>query len=399
MSIRPVVLSAVRTPMGRHAGSLSGVRVDDMAAVVIKEAVARSGVGPEEIEEVIFGIVNGSGEAMGNIARFAALLAGLPVSAAGVSMNRYCGSGLSAVNALAHEIAFGGAVVGVAGGAETMSRSTWPILKPQGSRYIGPIGARDAMWSGGGGPQNPILEADGTMIEMPEGAQFTATEQGITREEMDAFALESHRRAAAAADGGKFDDELVPVELADGSLFASDETIRRDASMEKLERLKGYYPGCPDITPGNASPVNDGASALVMTAEAAVPDGITPLARVVGTAVVGVDPKLFSIGPVLAIRKLLAQTGVAIEDVDLIEINEAFAAQMLACLRGLEIDPSRVNVNGGALALGHALGNSGARITVTLLHEMRRRSSRYGIASACIGAGQGIATLFERGGV
>jgi acetyl-CoA acetyltransferase family protein len=393
-----VVLSAVRTPMGRHEGTLSGTRVDDLAAVVISEAVARSGVQPADIEEVVFGIVNGSGEAMGNLARFSALLAGLPTSVAGVSMNRYCGSGLSAVNALAHEIVFGGARIGVAGGAESMSRSTWPILKPRGSRYVGPIAARDAMWSGAGGPQHPALEADGTMIEMPEGAQFTASQLGITREEMDLFASESHRRAAAAADEGRFADELVPVELPDGSVFEADETIRRDTTPEKLAGLKPYYPGCPDITPGNASTINDGASALVLAAIGAVPDDVVPLARVVSTAVVGVDPKEFSLGPVLAIRKLLGRTGLSIDDVDLVEINEAFAAQMLACLRGLEFDPDRVNVNGGALALGHALGNSGARITVTLLHEMRRRGSRYGIASACIGAGQGIATLFEHGG-
>jgi acetyl-CoA acetyltransferase family protein len=383
--------------MGRHGGSLAGTRVDDLAAVVIKESVAASGVDPEQIEEVIFGIVNGSGEAMGNVARFAALLAGLPTSAAGASVNRYCGSGLSAVNALAHEIAFGGARFGVAGGAETMSRSTWPILKPQGNRYVGPIAARDAMWSGGGGPQHPSLEADGTMIEMPEGAQYTAKMLNISREEMDLYACESHRRAAEAADGGRFDDELVQVALPDGTRFAADETIRRDTSMDRLQALEGYYPGCPDITAGNASPINDGASALVLADVDAIPAGATPLARIVATAVVGVEPRDFSIGPVLAIQKVLGQTGIPLHAIDLVEINEAFAAQMIACIRGLELDPTRVNVNGGALALGHALGNSGARISVTLLHEMARRGSRYGIASACIGAGQGIATLFERG--
>ena len=215
---------------------------------------------------------------------------------------------------------------------------------------------------------------------------------------MDRFASESHRRAAASADEGRFFDELVPVGLPDGSTFDSDETIRRDASIEKLQSLKGYFPGCPDITPGNASPINDGASALVLTSTDAVPEGVVPLARIVSTAVVGVEPKEFSIGPVLAIQKLLEKTGLTINDIDLVEINEAFAAQMLACIRGLDLDPARVNVNGGALALGHALGNSGARISVTLLHEMRRRGNRYGIASACIGAGQGIATLFERVG-
>jgi acetyl-CoA acetyltransferase family protein len=392
----PVVLSAVRTPVGRHGGALAGVRVDDLAALVTKEAVARAGIPSERVEEVIFGIVNASGEAMGNLGRFAALLAGLPVSTAGVSMNRYCGSGLSAVNALAHEIAFGGVACGVAGGAETMSRSTWPILKPQGERYVGPISARDAMWSGAGGPQHPRLEADGTMIEMPEGAQFLAYEYGITREEMDAYALESHRRAAAAVDARRFDDELVPVPRPDGSFLEADETIRRDTSAEKLAKLSSYHPGCPDITAGNASPINDGASALVLADPDVVGRDLQPLARVAGTAVVGVEPKRFGIGPVLAIRKLLDRTGLSLDDIDLFEINEAFAVQVIACLRELDLDPAKVNVNGGALALGHALGNSGARIVVTLLHEMRRRGARFGIAALCIGAGQGIATLFQR---
>lgn len=396
MSAVPVVLSAVRTPVGRHAGALSGIRVDDLASIVVREAVARSGVAPADVEEVAFGIVNASGEAMGNVARFAALLGGLPVSAAGVSMNRYCGSGLSAINALAHEIAFGGAGIGVAGGAESMSRSTWPILKPQGAKYVGPIAARDAMWSGGGGPQHPALEADGTMVEMPEGAQWIAEECGISREAMDRFAVESQARAAAAADAGRFDDEMVPVALPDGSVMEADETIRRDSTVERLAGLRPYYPGCPDITAGNASSVNDGASALVIAAEELIPHGARPFARIVATAVSGVEPKRFAVAPVIAIRRVLERSGLALDDVDLIEINEAFASQVLACIQELELDPAKVNVNGGALALGHALGNSGARLTVTLLHEMRRREARYGIASLCIGAGQGIASLFER---
>lgn len=392
----PVVLSAVRTPVGRHGGALAGVRVDDLAALVTAEAVKRAGVAPGQVEEVIFGIVNASGEAMGNLGRFAALLAGLPVTTAGLAMNRYCGSGLSAVNALAHAIAFGSVGVGVAGGAETMSRSTWPILKPQGDRYVGPIQARDAIWSGAGGPQHPRLEADGTMIEMPEGAQLLAAEYGITREEMDAYALESHRRAAAAADSGRFDDELVPVPLSDGSMVRADETIRRDTSAEKLARLRPYHPQCPDLTAGNSSPISDGASALVLADPELTDTGVRPLAQVVATAAVGVEPRRFGIGPVPAIRRALERASLGLDDVDLFEINEAFAVQVLACLRELDLDPSRVNVNGGALALGHALGNSGARIVVTLLHEMRRRGARYGVAALCVGAGQGIATVFRR---
>jgi acetyl-CoA acetyltransferase family protein len=392
----PVVLSAVRTPMGRHAGALSGIRPDDLAACAIRAAVARAGVDPVEVEEVAFGIVNASGEAMGNVARFASILAGVPASAAGVSMNRYCGSGLSAVNALAHEISCGCASLGVAGGVEAMSRSTWPVLKPQGAKYIGPIVARDAMWSGAGGPQHPELEANGTMIEMPVGAQLIADEYHITREDMDSFALRSHERAAAAADAGRFDDEIVRVPLPEGSEFSSDETIRRDTSLERLAVLAPYYPGCKDITAGNASTINDGASALVLSRPGRAPGDQAPrLARILATAVVGVDPAHFSIAPVLAIRKLLERTALRVEDIDLFEINEAFASQMIACIRELELDEERVNVNGGAIALGHALGNSGARISVTLIHELRRRGSRYGIAALCVGAGQGIATLFE----
>jgi acetyl-CoA acetyltransferase family protein len=394
MTAGPVVLAAVRSPVGRHGGMLSGIRVDDLAAHVIKASVSVANVPQDAIEEVIFGIVNASGEAMGNVARFAAILAGLPVSAAGVSMNRYCGSGLSAINALAHEIAFGGVTMGVAGGAETMSRSTWPIPKPVTNRYVGPTVARDAIWSGGGGPQHPVLEANGVMIDMPEGAQYLAREFGIAREEMDDYALVSHRRAAAAADAGRFAEEIVPITLDDGTTFDTDETIRRDTTRDRLAALRPYFPGCPDITAGNASTINDGASALVL-ASGAAEVGAHPMARVVATAVAGVEPKRFGIGPVVAIRKLLDRTGLKAAQISLYEINEAFACQMIACIRELGLDPDRVNVNGGAIALGHALGNSGARIATTLLHELRRRGGRYGIAALCIGSGQGVATLFE----
>jgi len=393
----PLVLSGVRTPVGRHGGGLSGVRPDDLLAGVLRESVRRSGVEPERLDEVSVGIVNASGEAMGNVARYAAILAGLPTSVAGMSMNRFCGSGLAALNALAHAIAAGGADAGVAAGVESMSRSTWPILKPQG-RYAGPVlGGRDSMFSGAGGPQHPELEADGTMIEMPQGAQQVAAEFGVGREEMDRFAERSQRRAAAAAAEGRFEAELTAVALPGGEELTADETIRADTSLERLAKLRPYDPAAPDITAGNASPVSDGASALVLVAaDAELPEGARPLARVVGTALAAVEPARFSIAPVLAIRKLTERTGVDLDEVDLVEINEAFAAQMVACIRELELDEERVNVNGGALALGHALGNSGTRLTVTLLHEMERRGARYGIASLCIAAGQGIATLFER---
>ena len=394
-----VVLAAVRTPVGRHAGALSHVRPDDLAAVAVRAAVERSGVAPDEIDEVQLGIVNASGEAMGNVARFAALLAGLPASTAGLSMNRYCGSGLSAVNTLAHSIAFGATRAGVAGGVETMSRSTWPILKLANPRYVGPLVARDAIWSGGGGPQHPALEADGTMIDMPEGAQIVATELGISREAADAWAVRSHQRAAAAWDAGRFDAEVVPVAGPRPSdpAVTRDEGIRADSTVEKLATLRPYHPGAPDITAGNASSINDGASALVLADAAwAAARGLAPIARVVRTAVVGIDPAHFALGPVPAIRRLLEGTGLAPADIDLYEINEAFAAQVIACVRELGLPEDRVNVNGGAIALGHALGNSGSRIAVTLLHELARRGGRYGIAALCVGGGQGIATLFER---
>ena len=393
----PLVLSAVRTPVGRHGGALASTRPDDLLAAVLAESVERSGLAPAAIDEVSVGIVNASGEAMGNVARYAALLAGLPVSAAGVSMNRFCGSGLAALNALAHAIAAGAVDAGVAAGVESMSRSTWPLLKPHGAKYVGPIAARDSMFSGAGGPQHPRLEEDGTMIEMPQGAQTIAAEYRIGREEADRFAARSHHRAAEAAEEGRFDSQLTAVTVAGGESFARDETIRASTSLEKLAALSAYDPLAPDVTAGNASPVSDGASALVLAApDADLSGAAAPLARVVATALAAVEPARFSIAPVLAIRRLLERTGVALEEVELVEINEAFAVQVLACARELGLDEERLNVNGGALALGHALGNSGTRISVTLLHEMQRTGARYGIASLCIAAGQGIATMFER---
>ena len=257
--------------------------------------------------------------------------------------------------------------------------------------------ARDAIWSGGGGPQHPDLEADGTMIDMPEGAQLVAREMGISRAEMDTWAARSHVRAAAAWTEGRFEAEVAPVMRPDGTVLDMDETIRPDTTVERLATLRPYYPGCPDITAGNASPISDGASALVIASNEVAGDlGVRPMARIVATAAVGIDPAHFALGPIPAIRRIIADAGIRLEDVDLFEINEAFAAQMVACVRELDLDEDRVNVNGGAIALGHALGNSGGRITVTLLHELARRGGRFGIAALCVGSGQGIATLFER---
>ncbi len=357
----------------------------------IREAVVRSGLPSGQIDEVHAGIVNASGEAMGNIARFSALLADLPVTTAGVTMNRYCGSGLSAFNSLVHAISFGSVEVGVALGVETMSRSTWPVAIPVNERYPGVLVGRNAMWSGAGGPQHPELEENGIMIHMPPGAQLIAKKFGITREDMD-VSLRSHERAARAWDGGRFDDEVFTVVTSSGD-FSSDETYRRDSSLERLGRLKSYYEGCPDITAGNTSPVSDGATALVVAGGRIVDEfGLTPLAEVVATSSVGVAPEEFAIGPVPAIEQMLRRSGPSLDQVGLIEINEAFASQNLACVRALDIDEERLNVNGGAIALGHALGNSGTPILTMLVYEMRRRGTEYGIASLCVGGGMGVAT-------
>lgn len=391
----PYIISGARTPMGRHGGSLSGIRPDDLGAIAIRTAVDRSRLPAERIDEVHAGIVNASGEAMGNVARFSSLLAGLPVTTAGVSMNRYCGSGLSAFCSLVHAISFGSLHAGVALGLEVMSRSTWPVAIPVNERYPGVLAGRNSMWSGAGGPQHPELEANGTMIDMPPGAQLIADRYAIGREEMDAFALRSHQRAASAWDEGRFEDEVFGVPTENGD-FSRDETFRRDSSLERLGRLKGYYEGCPDITAGNASPVSDGASALVVAdAETVAEFSLEPLGEVVATSVAGVAPQDFSIGPVPAINQLLSRSGLSLDEIGLIEINEAFASQSLACVRELGIREDRLNVNGGAIALGHALGNSGTRILVTLMHEMRRRGTRYGIASLCVGGGMGVAVLIR----
>ena len=389
------VLSAVRTPMGRHRGQLAAVRVDELAAHVIRGAVDRAGIDPAEVEEVVIGCVNASGEAMGNVARYAALLAGLPHHVAGVTVNRFCASGLTAIQIAARAIAAGELDVAVAGGAESMTRSTWVIPKPDGPFPKQHLVGRDAMWSGAGGPYHPDLERDGVMIEMPETAQNLAERYGIARAEADAFALRSHRRPAAAQDAGRFDDEILPIKVGD-RLVEADETIRRDTSLERLAELEPYFPGCPDITPGNASPVNDGATALVLaSAERVRGQGLQPLGRVVASAVVGVDPAVMGLGAAEALRRVLARLDISADELSLVEINEAFAVQVLACLREVPVPDDRLNVNGGAIALGHALGNSGARIATTLLHELRRRGGGLGAASLCVGAGQGVATVFE----
>jgi 3-oxoadipyl-CoA thiolase len=383
---RPVVLSAVRTPVGRYGGGLSGVRPDDLAAIAISAAVERAGVGVGEIEDVYFGAANQAGEDNRNVARMAALLAGLPESVAGVTVNRLCASGLSAVVSACHAVAAGDGDFFVAGGVESMSRAPLVMAKPDSAFPRGDRVAYDTTL--GWRFPNPRLEERFPLESMGETGENVAERYEVSREEQDAFALESQRRWAAA----DFSDELVPA----GNL-ESDEHPRPDTSAEKLASLRPAFREGGTVTAGNAAGINDGAAALVIASEERARElGVEPLGAFVASAVAGVDPRLMGIGPVPAVRKLLARAGVDLADIDLVELNEAFASQSLAVIRELGLDPDRVNVNGGAIALGHPLGMSGARLVVTLLHELRRRGGRYGLATLCVGVGQGQAALFER---
>ena len=387
---RAVILSAVRTPVGRYGGALAGERPDDLAALVIGEAVARSGVPAGEIEDVWFGAANQAGEDNRNVARMAALLAGLPQSVAGVTVNRLCASGLTAVVGACHAVAAGDGDLFVAGGVESMSRAPLVMAKPEKAFQRGDRTVWDTTL--GWRFPNPKLEAMFPLESMGETGENVAERYGVSREDQDAFALESHRRWAAAAEAGRFDDELVPV----GDV-TRDEHPRPDTSLEKLGALKPAFRSGGTVTAGNAAGINDGAAALVIASEAKARElGIAPLGAFVGSAVAGVDPRVMGIGPVPAVRKLLERTGVAVGDIDLVELNEAFAAQSIPVIRELGLDPEIVNVNGGAIALGHPLGMSGARIVVQLLHELKKRGGRYGLATLCVGVGQGQAALFER---
>jgi acetyl-CoA acyltransferase len=402
----PVIVSAVRTAVGKApSGTLRSTRPDDLAATAIAGALARApGLDAAEVEDVILGCAMPEGEQGLNVARIASLRAGVPHTASAVTVNRFCASGLQAI-AYAAERVMSGADTVVAGGTESMS------LVPMGGYKVAP---------------NPTLVERYPDVYLSTGlvAENHARESGITREAQDAFALESHRRAVAAMDAGRFADEIVPVEVqlveparalaaAAGSgvkprgsspapvsvsrTFAVDEGPRRDTSMEALAKLKPAFHAVGTVTAGNSSQTSDGAAAVVvMSAERAEALGLTPLARFVGFATAGVEPERFGIGPVPAVRKVLARTGLKLEDIDLVELNEAFAAQVLACLKELPIDPARLNVNGGAIALGHPLGCTGAKLTATLLHEMSRRRARYGLVTMCIGGGMGAAGVFER---
>jgi 3-oxoadipyl-CoA thiolase len=386
---RAVILSAVRTPVGRYGGGLSGTRPDDLAALVVREAVERAGVQPGEIEDVWLGCANQAGEDNRNVARMAVLLAGLPDSIGGVTVNRLCASGLAAIAGACHAVVAGDGDLFVAGGVESMSRAPLVTAKPDKAF---PRGDRTLFDSTLGWRfPNPRMEELFPLETMGETGENVADRWAVSREEQDAFALRSQQRWADAAGAGRFDAELVAV----GDI-TRDEHPRPDTSLEKLAALKPAFRAGGSVTAGNSSGLNDGAAALVIASEEkARALGISPLGSFMGSAVAGVDPRVMGIGPVPAVRKLVARTGIAIEDVDLVELNEAFASQSLAVVRELGIDEERVNVNGGAIAIGHPLGMSGARLTVTLLHELRRRGGRYGIATMCVGVGQGQAALFE----
>ena len=388
--MKAVILSAVRTPVGRYGGGLAGTRPDDLAAVAVRAAVDRAAVPPEEIEDVWLGCANQAGEDNRDVARMAVLLAGLPESVGGVTVNRLCASGLAAIVGACHAVIAGDGDLFVAGGVESMSRAPLVTAKPDAAFPRGDRTLYDTTL--GWRFPNPRLEALFPLETMGETGENVAERWAVSREDQDAFALRSQQRWAAAAAAGRFDDELVPVGDLD-----RDEHPRPDTSAEKLASLKPVFRGGGSVTAGNSSGLNDGAAAVVVASEEkARALGIEPIGSFVGGAVAGVDPRVMGIGPIPAVRKLLARTGVTVEQIDLVELNEAFASQSLAVVRELGLDEEKVNVNGGAIAIGHPLGMSGARLTVTLLHELRRRGGRYGVATMCVGVGQGQAALFER---
>ena len=387
---RAVILSAVRTPIGRYGGGLAGVRPDDLAAIAIAAAVERAGVPAADIEDVWLGCANQAGEDNRNVARFAALLAGLPEAVGGVTVNRLCASGLSALLGACHAVIVGDGDLFVAGGVESMSRAPLVTAKAEAPYARGDRILHDTTL--GWRFVNPAYAERYSTEAMGETGENVAEKWGVSREDQDAFALRSQLRWAEAHEAGRFADELVPA----GKL-EHDEHPRPDTSLEKLSLLEPAFRQGGTVTAGNASGINDGAAALVVASEEKARSlGIEPLGAFVGSAAAGVDPSLMGIGPVPAVQKLLARTGVAVTEIDLVELNEAFASQSLAVVRELGLGEERVNVNGGAIALGHPLGMSGARLVVSLLHELRRRGGRYGLATLCVGVGQGQAALFER---
>jgi 3-oxoadipyl-CoA thiolase len=394
------IVEAVRTPIGRYGGALAGVRPDDLAALVLRAVVDRAGLDPAHVEDVILGCANQAGEDNRDVARMAVLLAGFPVEVGGLTVNRLCGSGLQAINSAAHAIAVGDGDVFIGGGVESMTRAPYVMAKAEGPWDRGPRELQDTTL--GWRFVNPRLAARHYPYSMGETAENVAERWGVGRERQDAFALESQQRAVAAIAAGRFDDQLVPVEVAgrkgETIVVDHDEHPRADSSLEGLARLKpAFAREGGSVTAGNSSGINDGASAvLLVEAERARALGLRPMARIVSTAIAGVDPAVMGVGPVPATRKALERAGIGVDDLDLIELNEAFASQSLVCIDELGLDPARVNVNGGAIALGHPLGMSGGRLITMLTHELRRTGGRYGLATMCIGVGQGIATIVER---
>ncbi|MBA3778867.1 MAG: acetyl-CoA C-acyltransferase [Chloroflexi bacterium] len=393
------IVSAVRTPIGRYGGALGTVRPDDLAALAVAAAVERSGLRPELIEDVILGAANQAGEDNRNVARMAALLADLPSSVGGQTVNRLCGSGLQAINTAAHAIMAGDGDAFVAGGVESMTRAPYVMAKAADAFQRGDRTVHDTTL--GWRFTNPRLAKKHHPYSMGETGENVAEQCGVSRSEQDEFALLSHQRAVRAAEEGRFATQIVPVVVprskADPVVIDRDEHPRPDTSTEALGRLRAAFRDGGSVTAGNSSGINDGASAcVVVEAELCQREGLTPLARVVSTAVAGVDPSVMGLGPIPATLKALERAGLTADQLDLIELNEAFASQSIACIRELRLDPEKVNVNGGAIALGHPLGMSGARLVTMLVHELGRRGGRYGLATMCIGVGQGIATVVER---
>ncbi len=388
------ITTALRTPVGKHGGALAGVRPDDLAAVPIKAVVERSGIDPAAIDDVILGCANQAGEDNRNVARMALLLAGLPIEVPGQTVNRLCGSGLQAVASAAQAIKAGEGETFIAGGVESMTRAPYVTLKAAEpwSRKAPDVADTTLGWRF----TNPRLKKEWT-ISLGETAEVVADRYRISRAEQDAFAVESQQRAERALEDCVFTEELVPVPLADGTLFSKDEYPRAGTTLEAVAKLKPAFRSNGTVTAASSSGINDGAAALLVTAE----DGGgrrrgAPLARIVATAVAGVDPSCMGLGPIPASRKALKRAGLTIDQIDLVELNEAFAAQAIACIRELRLDPAKVNIYGGGIALGHPLGCTGAKILTTLVHALHRTKSRYGLCTMCIGVGQGIAMIVER---
>jgi 3-oxoadipyl-CoA thiolase len=396
----PWIVEAVRTPIGRYGGALASVRPDDLAAAVLRAVVDRSGLDPALVEDVILGCANQAGEDNRDVARMAVLLAGFPVEVGGLTVNRLCGSGLQAINSAAHAIAVGDGDVFIGGGVESMTRAPYVMAKAEAAWDRGPREVYDTTL--GWRFVNPKLAAMHHPYSMGETAENVAERWGVSRERQDGFALESQQRAVAAIEAGRFDEQIVPIEVpqrkGDPVTVSRDEHPRADTTADALARLRpAFAKDGGTVTAGNASGINDGASAvLLVEADRARELGLHPMARVVATAVAGVDPALMGIGPIPATRKALERAGIGAGDLDLVELNEAFASQSLVCIDELGLNPAKVNVNGGAIALGHPLGMSGGRLITMLAHELRRTGGRYGLATMCIGVGQGIATIIER---